>query len=71
MGKYPPVAVVVSRQLEYSVFPITSVPRILRKTSVNSKFAFYYQKCQEGAQRSVRLNLLFVKNKASWHEGPQ
>lgn len=73
MGKQPLVLVVASRRLELSVFPITGVPKILRKTSVNSKFAFTFRNARraEEAQRSVRLNLLFVKNKASWHEGPQ
>ena len=71
MGKQ--LLVVASRQLELSLFPITGVPKILTKTSINSKFAsmFRHARRTEAAQRSARLNFLFVKNKASWHGGPQ
>lgn len=65
--------VVASKELELSVFPITGVPKILRETSISSKFASMSTNARrtEEAQRSVRLHLLFVKNKASRHEGPQ
>jgi len=73
MGRNPPVPVVADRHLELSVFPNTGVPKTLSKTSINSKFASMFRNARgtKKAHRSVRLSLLFVKNKACWHAGPQ
>lgn len=61
MGKHTLVPVPASKQLELSVLPVTSVPKICRKTSRNSKFASVLRNAgrTEEAQRRVRLNLLF------------
>lgn len=53
-----PMPVVAGRQLGICF------PKILKKTSVNSKFASMFRNARrtEAAQRSMRVNLLFVRN---------
>lgn len=51
--------------------PVTSVLKILRKTSINRKFV---QQCQEnrgGTEEVEAAFCIFVKDKGSWHQGTQ
>lgn len=67
--------VVARRQLLLTVFAFTNVSRkSLGKIKIKIRkwqICLLCSEIPEEVQSSVRLNLLFVKNKASWCEGPQ
>lgn len=66
--------VVASRQLPFTVFAFTNVPRksLEKKKKINKwQICLLCSEIPEEVQSSVRLNLLFVKNKVSSCEGPQ